>query len=249
MKCNLICLLILCCGFASDILALRCASADGLSVEDVRKGRRELNENFVKYCDFEIIFPVVRKCMKKVTQSDSDAKSYDEYKNFDNDYETSNRRDSNREDTSRSSSNYDHARPNTFSNSFNPRTNQHYDPQAGGNYNDLRPDSNPYQHTYNDNNNFNNRNNNFHGSQNNNDGRRNDSTSTNDKHEKERACILQCFFQELKIVRRWSFIAFFLFPFCAMIRDWRFLKDAQNWNFNLKIQIFQLTLLKRETNF
>lgn len=41
MKCILICLLILCCGFASDILALRCASADGLSVEDVRKGRKE----------------------------------------------------------------------------------------------------------------------------------------------------------------------------------------------------------------
>jgi hypothetical protein len=40
MKWILICLLILCCGFASDILALRCASSDGLSVEDVRKGRK-----------------------------------------------------------------------------------------------------------------------------------------------------------------------------------------------------------------
>lgn len=176
----------------------------------------------MQYCDFEMIFPVVRKCMKKVTQSGSDAKNYDEYENFDNDYETSNRRDSNREDTSRSSSNYDRA--NTFGNNFNPRINQHYDPQTGGNYYDPRAndrrDSNPYQHTYNDNNNFNNRNNNFHGSQNNNDGRRNDSSSSNDKHEKERACILQCFFQELKMVRRWSFIANLLFPFYAMNRDW-----------------------------
>lgn len=40
MKCILICLLIFCCGFASEILALRCASADGLSVEDVRKGKQ-----------------------------------------------------------------------------------------------------------------------------------------------------------------------------------------------------------------
>lgn len=38
MKCILICLIIFCCGFASKILALRCASADGLSVEDVRRG-------------------------------------------------------------------------------------------------------------------------------------------------------------------------------------------------------------------
>jgi hypothetical protein len=40
MKCILIHLLILGCGFASEILALRCASPDGLSVEDVRKGKK-----------------------------------------------------------------------------------------------------------------------------------------------------------------------------------------------------------------
>lgn len=38
MKCILICSLILGCGLAPEISALRCASADGLSVEDVRKG-------------------------------------------------------------------------------------------------------------------------------------------------------------------------------------------------------------------
>ena len=40
MKCILIHSLILCCGLglAPQILALRCASSDGLSVEDVRKG-------------------------------------------------------------------------------------------------------------------------------------------------------------------------------------------------------------------
>ena len=145
--------------------------------------------------------------MKKVTESDSDTKNYDEYENFDNDYQQSNQRDLNhREDTSRSSGNYDRARPNTFGNGLNPRINQHYEQQTGGNYYDPqfndRRDSNPYQHTYNDNNNFNNRNNNFHGSRNNNDSRHN---STNDKHEKDRACILQCFFQEFKMVRRRNF--------------------------------------------
>lgn len=143
---------------------------------------------------------VVKKCMKKVTESDSEKKDYDEYENFEADQE-SHRRDLNHEDTSRSSSNYDRARPNTFGNDFNPRINQHYQPQTGGNYYDPRfndrRDSNPYQNTYNDNNNFNNRNNNFYGSRNHNDGRHN---TTNDKHEKDRACILQCFFQELKMV-------------------------------------------------
>jgi hypothetical protein len=144
--------------------------------------------------------------MKKVTRSDPDAKNYDEYENFDNDYESSNHRELNREDTSRSPSNYDR-RLSTYGSDYNPRINQHYDPQTGGNYHDPRAnnrrDSNPYQHTYNDNNNFNNRNNNFHGTRNNNDGRRNnDSRSSNDKHEKDRACTLQCFFQELKMVRR-----------------------------------------------
>lgn len=164
------------------------------------------------YGAFEIL-SVVRKCMKKVTESDSDVKNYDEYENFDNDYESSRHRDLNVEDTSRSAGNYDRARPNTFGNGFNPRINQHYEPQTGGNYYDPRfndrrdSNSNPYHHTYNDNNNFNNRNNNFYGSRNNNDSRHN-SNSTNDKHEKDRACVLQCFFQELKMVRSFYWTRF-----------------------------------------
>lgn len=150
--------------------------------------------------------------MKKVTQSDSDTKNYDEFENFDNDYEMpSNHRDADKAGNSRRNNN---ERPsNTYGNNFNPRINQHYDAQTGGNYNDPRTndrrDANPYQLTYNDNNNVNNRNN-FYGSQNHNDGRRNDSTDL--KH--DRACVLQCFFQELKMVRR-TFLFHLLFRFYA----------------------------------
>lgn len=146
--------------------------------------------------------------MKKFSQSDTDTKNYDEYEDSENDYENSVRRD--KEGNSRQNYN---DRSNTYGNNYNPRINQHYDRQAGGNYNvpmtiiDKR-DSNPYQSTYNDNNNFNNRNN-LHSSRNNNDGRRNDSNDSNLRHERDRACILQCFFQELKMVKEVLF--FFLF--------------------------------------
>lgn len=139
--------------------------------------------------------------MKKVTQSDSDTKNYDEYENFENDYET---QSNHRESSNGKQNNND--RSNTYGKNFNPRINQHYDPQTGGNYNDPRAndrrDSNPYQFSNNDNNNFNTRNN-FYGRRNHNDGHRNDSSDSNHQKEKDRACILQCFFEELKMV--WSF--------------------------------------------
>lgn len=47
MKCILIYLLIFCCGFGSEILALRCASNDGLSVEDVKRGKVTYVLNFI----------------------------------------------------------------------------------------------------------------------------------------------------------------------------------------------------------
>lgn len=126
--------------------------------------------------------------MKKVTRSDSESKNYDEYENFENDYETTNHR----EGSSRQNQNH---RLNTY---FNPRINQRYDAQTGGNNNEPkatnRRDSNPYQSTYND----------YvmiQQNRNHNDGRRNDSNDSNLKHERDRACILQCFFQELRMVK------------------------------------------------
>jgi hypothetical protein len=160
--------------------------------------------------------------MRKVTLSDSDSKSYVEYENFEDDYETSNHRSINKEEKNRRGS---IDRSNTYGHNFNPRINQHYEPQTGGNYNDPRAndrrDSNPYQFTYNDNNNANNRNN-FYSSRNNNDGRRNDSNDSNLRHERDRACILQCFFQELKMVKKnfFPFLLFrLLFHFYAMPKD------------------------------
>jgi hypothetical protein len=201
MKCILICLLILCGGFASDILALRCATPDGLSVEDVRKGERKadglLHSLFFRCF---VSFAVVRRCMRKVTHSDSDGQNYEEYENFEGEYEPPNHRNPNKE-PSVSRGQFDPS--NTYGGrSINPRINQHYDPQTGGNYYDPMPngrrDANPYQFTSNNNEHVNSRNN-FYGSRNHNDGRRNDS---NLQHERDRACILQCFFQELKMVRQ-----------------------------------------------
>lgn len=138
--------------------------------------------------------------MKKVTQSDS--KNIDGYDNFEDDYESIMAKP--RDTLSRKgNTNQNNDRQNTYGNNFNPRINQHYEAQTGGNYYDTRlndrRDSNPYQFTYNDNNNnFNNRNN-FYGSRNNNDGRRNDSNDST-LVERDWACILQCFFHELKMV-------------------------------------------------
>lgn len=94
-----------------------------------------------------------------------------------------------------------------YGNNFNSRVNLQYDPQTGGNYNEQRPNDRPdassYQSssTYNNNNNSNNRNN-LYNSRNYSDDRRNDSGSdAGNKNERERACILQCFFQEFKMVK------------------------------------------------
>lgn len=149
--------------------------------------------------------------MKKVTALDSENKNYEEYENFENDYETSNQRDGSFKP------NQNH-RSNTYGNNFNPRINQHYAAQTGGNYYDPkatnRRDSNPYQSTYNDNVMI------QHGSQNYNDGRRNDSNDSKLKHERDRACILQCFFQELRMVKTVFYFHFFCCCFVMTIWDW-----------------------------
>lgn len=157
------------------------------------------------------MFAVVKKCMKKVTQSDSgDGRNYEEYENFESDYESSNHKE-------RSSRRDYNDRPNTYGNNFNPRINQHYEPQqAGGSFN-ANDRRDPYQHA--DNNNFNNRNN-FHGnSNNNNDSHRSNSSSN---HERDRACILQCFFEELKMVKKgFSYCTFyFVFMQCRVHVGW-----------------------------
>lgn len=195
MKCILISLLILLvCGFASRISALRCITTDGLQVDEVRR--------------------VVKKCMKKVTVDDDETKNYDEYENFEGskDYEMKDRGSGGARDT-----NNDRMNRN---NNYNPRFNQ-YDErsaQTGGNYyqetNRPRNDRhdpwmqrqqqqfNPYQQqsppSYNNNYFASNQRGDF-----NSNGYQNkhaNDNSTSDKHEKDRACILQCFFVELRMV-------------------------------------------------
>lgn len=203
MKCILICLLIFWfSGFGSEILALRCSSPDGLSVEDVRKGRRVNSFSF--HQSLIPILTVVRKCMRKSQYPESGSKNYDEYDNFESGSETSSY---NERSNKRNNNNND--RLNTYGNNFNSRVNLQYDPKTGGNYNEQRSndraDISSYQSssTYNDNNNSNNRNSNRNYS----DDRRNDSGSdAGFRNERERACILQCFFQELKMVKKNIFI-------------------------------------------
>lgn len=190
MKCILIYLLIVCGGFGSEVLALRCASPDGLSVDEVRR--------------------VVKKCMKKVIDDD-----YQEYENFDDDYEMPSRPDHSASNSQTNSRN-DNNRGNSNGPSYNQQTGPHYEPQAGGNYygsntkNNRRDHFNSYQFTYNNNNQLN-------GNRNqNNDGHRNDSS---DKHERDQSCILQCFFQELKMVLRSFLLLPFLMQCCALNGD------------------------------
>lgn len=162
------------------------------------------------------MFAVVKKCMKKVTQSDAgEGKNYEEYENFESDYETSNHKERN------SRRDYND-RPNTYGNNFNPRINQHYEPQqTGGNFN-ANDRRDPYQHA--DNNNFNNRNNFYGNSNNHNDSHRSNSSSN---HERDRACILQCFFEELKMVKKFLSLHL-LFRFyemssaCRMVKSWTY---------------------------
>jgi hypothetical protein len=194
MKCILICLLILICGFlASNVSTLKCVTPDGLQVDEVRK--------------------VIKTCMKKVTDTDSaELKNYDEYENFDSGSDKdSERREGGRRDSARHNG--------RMNNNYNNNYNHNYDyPQqhTGGNYREVdrrndRPTDpsqhhyNPYQLTYADNNNFSNQRGNFHhGSgqnKNNNDNFTAAPAADVDKHERDRSCILQCFFQELKMVR------------------------------------------------
>lgn len=189
--------------FIQEVLALRCVTSDGLQIEDVRK--------------------VIKKCMKKITldydsitnddrsEGENEAKSYYQYENFDEDYEMRNKDlDTNekKRDENVNGSRRNNDRMNNYSKNYNPsRLNHNYDyPQTGGNYyennrrNDRHdsPQYNPYQFTYNDNNNFNNQRSSFYSSSNSQN--KNNYNSTNDKGERDRACILQCFFQELKMV-------------------------------------------------
>lgn len=210
--------LILICGFfASEILALRCITTDGLQVEEVRR--------------------VIKKCMKKITSSDDgeDVRGYEEYENFESeDFEMKDVNNGRGGGNGGSSNNNDRMNAN---NNYNPRFNQ-YDErstQTGGNYYEMnRPRNNrhdpwvqqqfnpyqqpsPYMHDRGNNNYFgsnqqrgdsrnnNNNNNNNHTHQNKNI---NNDNST-DKHERDRACIFQCFFQELKMVM----YSRLLFPF------------------------------------
>lgn len=203
MKCILI-LLLLICGFASEILALRCITTDGLQVDEVRR--------------------VIKKCMKKITSAanddeDDDLKNYDEYENYENvDYGMKDNGSVGGRDTNND-------RMKNRNNNYNPHFNQ-YDErsaQTGGNYHEInrprndRPDPwlqqqqhqpfNPYQQQSPYNSMYDGGNNNYfannqrgHSYGNNYQNKNTNDNSTNDKHERDRSCILQCFFQELKMV-------------------------------------------------
>lgn len=206
MKCiSLLILMIFSC-VIFETEALRCASPDGLQVEDVRK--------------------VIKKCMKRVTvdyestdgqvddddDENDDEKNYGEYESESNDdYEIRNKDSKMNERRGRDHKNIgdsrrNNDRMNNYSKNYNPtRLNHNYDyPQTGGNYygmsqrNDRHDESqySPYQSTYSGNNNFNQQGN-FYGSQN-----KNNDNSTADKQERDRSCILQCFFQEFKMARK-----------------------------------------------
>ena len=195
--------------FHREILALRCVTSDGLQIEDVRK--------------------VIKKCMKKITvdydsinnddrsEGENEAKNYYQYENFDEDYEMRNKdlgTNEKKRDENVSSSRRNNDRMNNYSKNYNPsRLNHNYDypqtPQTGGNYYEMSrrndrhdsPQHNPYQFTYNDNNKFNNQRSSFYSSSSSsNSQNKNNYNSTNDKGERHRSCILQCFFQELKMV-------------------------------------------------
>jgi hypothetical protein len=196
MKCILhFNLLILICGFfASKILALRCVTSDGLQADEVRR--------------------TVQKCMRKVTDADN-VKNYDEYENFDAEYDARNEKDSERGGTSNSGSSNSNSRHNNRMNNYNnnynpPQNNQYYDQhrlqmQTGGNYYDMnrrnddrhdpmRRSNNPYQYASSGNYNFN-RPSDFYGQN-----KKNRNDNSTDKHESDHSCVLQCFFQEMKMV-------------------------------------------------
>jgi len=199
MKCILICILIVCGGFASQISALRCISPDGLTLDEVRG--------------------VIKRCMKKVGDGDAAAAAngrqseYEEYDNFEDSYERHKPMPgSDRTRNYGNNQNYNLRHDHQQQQQQQPY--YHGSQQTGGNYresngrngwlqNHQQPQQqqqqqqhNPYQFTYNDNNNFNGQSNGRNSnSNNNNNGHRNDSTA-----ERDRSCIVQCFFQELKMV-------------------------------------------------
>lgn len=144
--------------------------------------------------------------MGKVTQSETDNNNYEEYENVEDEFESMPNRDQNRDKNSWNR-NIDHS--TTYGNNFNPRIeNVPQMNRNGGNYYDRvddRRNSNPNQFPYPNHNNFDNRNN-FHANQNqfghnSSEGHRNNSNDSNDM-KKDRACILQCFFQEMQMVRK-----------------------------------------------
>jgi hypothetical protein len=202
MKCILVCLLILVCGFlAPEVSTLKCVTPDGLQVDEVRR--------------------VIKKCMKKIATS-VELKNYDEYENFESE-EPEEREDDSGNDARRRGNN--DRMNNNYDNNYNPRSRHDYDypqqqQQAGGNYREMNrrrndrhdPSSqspsphNPYQLAYADDGSNNSRRGSYYGrnkksssssGSNNND---NSTVVDVDKHERDRSCILQCFFQELKMV-------------------------------------------------
>lgn len=67
MKCILIWSLILGCGLAPKISALRCASSDGLSVEDVRKGGKGERQAQELLIHFDSLNSCEKVCEKHFT--------------------------------------------------------------------------------------------------------------------------------------------------------------------------------------
>lgn len=149
-------------------------------------------------------FAVVRKCMNDISpESELDPKNYQEYESDD---------DENRESKFRGNG----ERREGSSGTINAPNQRRFDPQTGGNYQEPmmprtydRRDQSPYQRPYQDNYQPANH---LYGSQRLNDGHRNGSNDSNLRHERDRGCILQCFFQELKMVKIRS-IFYLRFPY------------------------------------
>ena len=199
MKCSLVIILfIYFADVVEEILALKCTSDEGLTTEEVRK--------------------VVRKCMRK-NNDDGYQKYYDEYENFESDDDEN---DKQRGGFEISNSRRTNDRNRQHSNNYNARQNNDQQQQGAGNYNDMmnnrndrNGNQNPYQsnnnnNRYNDNYNSNNDQNGNNGYNNNNNhsNNRNNNHNGSDKAEKDHSCILQCFFQELKMVFLVLFLCF-----------------------------------------
>jgi hypothetical protein len=213
MKCNLIFCLIFLCGFASvRILALRCITSDGLQSDQVRK--------IMKKC--------MKKVTS--SDGGDEVKNYDEYENFEiGDYEMKDNNNNNnggggkdnRNDRMNENNNYnpyfnqyDERSTQTGGNyrrTYRPR-NDRYDPWQQQQQQQQQQPFNPYQTQLTSSSSYAyvGGNNNYLSNNQRADSNRNDSNysqnknpndnSTSDKSERDRSCILQCFFQELKMV-------------------------------------------------